>query len=90
MSNSKRIYDNYTSLKALELADESKAIEVISNPDLDSDELNELLTTSILGRIINKDTNKPLKLSNKVMSAGFHNRMLKEMKSRNKNKIDNI
>jgi hypothetical protein len=60
-------------VKALELTDEDLAIKVMSDPNLDSKELNIILTTSLLGLVVNKKTKEPLKLSNKVMMAGFNN-----------------
>ena len=66
-------YDKLTMVKALELTDEDLAIKVMSDPNLDSKELNIILTASLLGRVVNKKTKEPLKLSNKVMMAGFNN-----------------
>ena len=70
---SKEIYDKFTILKALELTDEDLAIKVMSDPDLDSKEINMVLTASLLGSVVDKKTKEPLKLSNKVMMAGFNN-----------------
>lgn len=64
---------NATMLKALEKVDKKKAIEAIANPNLDSKELCELLECSLLGKIVNKNTDKPMKLSNDVLMAGFRN-----------------
>jgi len=66
-------YNKLTMVKALELTDEDLAIKVMSDPNLDSKELNIILTTSLLGLVVNKKTKEPLKLSNKVMMAGFNN-----------------
>lgn len=70
---SRGVYNKLTIIKALELADEDLAIKVMSDPNLDSKELNIVLTASLLGRVVNKKTKEPLKLSNKVMMAGFNN-----------------
>lgn len=70
-----RAYNNTTALKALEQVDEKLAVKVISDPQLDGSELSEILTTSLMGHIVNKYTKEPMKLSNKVMVAGMLNRM---------------
>jgi len=70
---SQEAYDKFTLVKALELVDEDLAIQVMSDPCLDKRELNIVLTASLLGHIIDKKTKEPLKLSNKVMMAGFRN-----------------
>lgn len=70
-----RAYNNTTALKALEQVDEELAVKAISDPQLDGEELSEILTTSLMGYIVNKDTKEPMKLSNKVMAAGILNRM---------------
>jgi len=62
-----RTYNNFTALYAVQEVDELMAIEIVSNPDLNGEDLSELLTCSIMGTIINKETKKPLKLSTKVM-----------------------
>lgn len=62
-------------LKALEETDKAKAIEAISHPNLDGVELSELIETSLMGRVINKDTGEPLKLTNEVMMAGMRNKI---------------
>ncbi len=69
------MYDNATILKALEEVDEAKAVELISTPNLDGDELSELLECSMLGLIKNKDTGEPMKFSNKVVMAGLRNKL---------------
>jgi len=71
----KRIYDNFTMLKALDEVDKEKAIQVISEPNLDGKELSELLETSMLGRVVNKNTGKPLELSKEVLMAGLRNKL---------------
>lgn len=70
-----RMYNNATMLKALEEVDKDKAIEAISNPNLDGKELSELLKCSMLGKIVNKHTNEPMKFSNDVLMAGLRNRL---------------
>ena len=49
-----RMYNNATMLKALEDVDKDKAIEAISNPNLDGKELSELIECSMLGKIVKK------------------------------------
>ena len=73
--NQERIYDNYTMLKALDDVDKDKAVQVISNPNLDGKELSELLECSMLGKIVDKNSGEPLKLSKEVMMAGLRNKM---------------
>ena len=75
MEGEKRIFNNSTALKALEEVDETLAIKVASDPNLDGKELSEMLTASLMGNIVNKETGEPMKLSNKVMMAGILNRM---------------
>jgi hypothetical protein len=70
-----RMYNNATMLKALEEVDKDKAIEAISNPNLDGKELSELLECSMLGKIVNKHTNEPMKFGNDVMMAGLRNKL---------------
>jgi hypothetical protein len=70
-----RAYNNTTAVKALEQIDEELAIKALSDPNLDGTELSEILTTSLMGHIVNKETKEPMKLSNKVMAAGILNRM---------------
>lgn len=70
-----RMYNNATMLKALEELDKDKAIQVISEPNLDGKELSELLECSMLGKIVNKDTGKPMKFSKEVMIAGLRNKL---------------
>lgn len=70
-----RMYNNATMLKALEEVDKDKAIEAISNPNLDGKELSELLECSLLGKIVNKHTNEPMKFSNEVMMAVLRNKL---------------
>lgn len=70
-----RAYNNTTAVKALEQVDEELAAKALSDPNLDGEELSEILTTSLMGHIVNKDTKEPMKLSNKVMAVGILNRM---------------
>lgn len=70
-----RMYNNATMLKALEELDKDKAIQVISEPNLDGKELSELLECSMFGKIVNKHTNEPMKFSNDVLMAGFRNKL---------------
>jgi len=62
-------------LKALEEVDEDLAIKAVSEPNLNGEELNEIITTSLMGNIVNKKTNEPMKLSNKVLGAAMLNRI---------------
>jgi hypothetical protein len=71
----KRVYDNATMLKALEEVDKEKAIQAISDPNLDGKELSELLECSLLGKIVYKRTGKPMKFSNEVIMAGLRNKL---------------
>ena len=70
-----RMYNNATMLKALEEVDKDKAFEAISNPNLDGKELSELIECSMLGKIVNKHTNEPMKFSNDVLMAGLRNKL---------------
>jgi len=70
---SQEAYDKFTTIKALELVDEDLAVQAMSDPDLDKRDLNLILNTGLMGNVVDKKTKKPLKLSNKVMQAGFLN-----------------
>ena len=70
-----RMYNNATMLKALEEVDKDKAIQLISEPNLDGRELSELLECIMMGKIVNKDTGKPMKFSDEVVMAGFINKL---------------
>ena len=70
-----RMYNNATMLKALEELDKDKAIQVISEPSLDGKELSELLECSMLGKIVNKNTGKPMKFSKEVIMEGLRNKL---------------
>lgn len=70
-----RMYNNAIMLKALEEVDKEKAIEVISNPNLDGKELSELLECSLMDKIVNKHTNEPMKFSNDVLMTGLRNKL---------------
>jgi len=74
MKNIKRIYNNTTAMKALEDVNEDLAIKVISDPNLDGEELSEILEASMMGKIVNKNSKQPMKLSNKVLMAGLLNK----------------
>lgn len=71
----KHHYNNALMLKVLEETDKDKAIEAISNPNLDGKELSELLECSLLGKIVNKDTGKPMEFSKEVVMAGLRNKL---------------
>ncbi len=71
--NKGRLYFNLTALKALEEIDKDKAIQAISDPDLDRKELAEVIEGSMMGKIVFKKDNTPLKLSNEVVMAGLRN-----------------
>ena len=71
----RRTYLNTTIVKALELVDDKLAEQVISDPNIDGEELSEVLQVSLMGEIVNKHTGEPIKLSNKVMMAGFRNKL---------------
>jgi hypothetical protein len=75
--NQTRIYNNTTLLKALEGVDENKAIELVSDPDLDRKELSEIIQCSMMGHIVHKDTGEPMKLSNAVVMAGLRSLLLR-------------
>ncbi len=70
-----RMYNNAIMLKALEDVDKDKAIQVISEPNLDGKELSELLECSLLGKIVNKNTGTPMKFRNEVVMAGLRNKL---------------
>jgi len=69
----KKSGENLMLVKAVEEVDLSKAVELVSSPDLDKDELCRLLQDSIMGNLVDKETKEPLKLSNKVVMAGIVN-----------------
>lgn len=81
-----RMYNNAIMLKALEDTDEEKAIEAISNPSLDGNELSELLECSLMGKIVFKESGEPLKFSNSVLMAGLKNKILQIDNKLNNNK----
>lgn len=70
-----RMYNNATMLKALEEVDKDKAIEAISDTNLDGKELSELIECIMLGKIVNKHTNESMKFSNDVLMAGLRNKL---------------
>jgi hypothetical protein len=67
-------YDNFTALKALEEIDKEKAIQVISDPLLDGQELSEIIECSLLGKIVDRTSGDPIKLDNTTMMAAIRNR----------------
>lgn len=66
--------NNFLMLKALEEVDEEKAVKAISDPNLDDVELSHLLESGLMGKYSLKD-GTVLKLSSKVLAAGFLNKM---------------
>lgn len=70
-----RTYANFTMIRALEEVDLEKAIAVVSDPDLNGEELSEIMEASMMGRIINKKTGEPSKLHIKVMQAAMINKV---------------
>lgn len=61
-------------MKALEETDKELAIKVISDPELDSEQLSGLLQISFDKSCVNKNTNQPITLSKEVLMAGVRNR----------------
>lgn len=61
-------------------------MKVVSDPDLDGNELSRLLSASIMGNIENKNTGEKLKLSSKVIAAGILNR-LEQFSKEKENKL---
>jgi hypothetical protein len=82
-----RAYTNFLLIKALEETDESKAIEAVSNPELDGQELSEIIAISIRGMITSKKTGTPIKLGNKVLMAALTNKINQTNKSQNHDKL---
>lgn len=78
-----RGYNNFTMILALQEVDEKLAIEAISDINLNTEELSEILTISLMGSVINKETKIPCKLNNKVCMAGILNKM-KQLERDNK------
>jgi hypothetical protein len=75
MITSDHLYDIATMLKALNDVDEEKAILLMSNPHMDNEELTALVDCFLRGLLIDKESNEPLKISNKVTMAGIRNKM---------------
>lgn len=69
------LINNFTVVKVFEEIDEDFAVQVISNPDIDGNDLSEMLSASIMGNIKDKNTKESVKLSNKVLMNGLLNRM---------------
>lgn len=65
---------NTIALKALEQTDENLAVQVISNPNLDGKELSGILEKQFSDK--HNKTNEHLQLSNTVLMAGLHNRLI--------------
>lgn len=68
---------NFQLMKAVEKTDletgENKAIQIISDPNLDRKDLSALLEDSLMGRFKDKETGEVVKLDNKTMMAGLLN-----------------
>lgn len=64
---------NFTLVKALEEVDKEKAVELISSPGLDRKQLAGVLEDSIMGKVLNKKTGEPVKLTNEVVMKGLLN-----------------
>ncbi len=71
--NKERLQFNLTALIVLEEVDKEKAIQAISDPNLDRKELSELIEGSLMGKLVYKKDNTALKLSNEVLMAGIRN-----------------
>jgi len=67
--------NNTILIKAVEEIDENAAIEIMSNSNLDGQELSEVLNAHFCETIKDKETNEPLQLSSKVVMAGIRNRL---------------
>jgi len=67
-------FNNTTLVKAVEEIDENAAIEMMSNPNINGQELSEVLNAHFCKEIKDKETGEPLQLSNKVVMAGIRNR----------------
>lgn len=76
-------FNNFTMMQAIDEVDRKLAVEIISDPQLDGTELSSLLTTSLMGNVVNKKTGEPAKLSNEVLVAGMLNRMNQLHKQQN-------
>ena len=70
-----KMFDSFTLVKALDDVDQDKAVELVSTPNLDPKELSSVIECSLLGKVVNKESKEPLKLSNKVMAAAILNRL---------------
>lgn len=67
--------NNMLCLKALEEVSIEKAVEVVSSPTIDGKELSAVIECSLMGKVVLKENNEPLKLSNKVLMAAILNRL---------------
>lgn len=70
-----RAFNNTVLIKAVEEIDENAAIEMMSDPNLDEQELTEVLNAHFCKTIKYKDTEESLQLSNKVIMAGIRNKL---------------
>ena len=70
-----RTYANFTMIRALEELDLEKAIAVVSDPDLNGEELADIMEASMMGHIVNKETGEPSKLNIRVMQAAMINKV---------------
>jgi hypothetical protein len=85
-----RAYDNFTMIKALEEVDEKLAIELVSDGSVSPDELSEVLMCHLAGKVVNKETKEPSKLSENVAKAILKNVMLQKLdKFEKDNNINN-
>ena len=75
MEDNDRMYNNFTMIQALEVVDKDKAILAMSDPNLNPEELSEIIQCSLMGYVVNKESGEPAKLSNDVIMAGVKNRM---------------
>ena len=68
--NKKRALKNLTTLKMLENTDEKLAVKIVSSPNIDREELSEIIESSIAGNFSCKETGQILQLNdNTIMSA---------------------
>lgn len=70
-----RAIKNLSLVEALQETDEKLAIKLVSSEDLCQEELSELICSSMMGSIINKNTKEPLKLNKKVLQAALLNKV---------------
>jgi len=82
MTNDNRT-NSFLLIHCLDAVDKEKAVQVISDPELDTKELASVVEDSLMGNIVNKTENKTLHLSDEVMMAGFQNLINKAEKRLN-------